>query len=151
MHERKPMIGGDQPTHGSDARAAEASSSEGKAGDRPAPLATARALRLRPHPIRRVPKPRMTGLLDLQAAPCSRASFTLPAMTAGIGGEWMFAPNWSVFAEWNYIWIEDDAAQHFTPSPGLVGETLNTRQRAQTALVGVNYKFHWDGPVVAKY
>ena len=79
------------------------------------------------------------------------ASFTLPAMTAGVGGEWMFAPNWSVFAEWNYIWIEDDAAQHFTPSPGLVGETLNTRQRAQTALVGVNYKFHWDGPVVAKY
>ena len=79
------------------------------------------------------------------------ASFTLPAMTAGIGGEWMFAPNWSVFAEWNYIWIEDDAAQHFTPSPGFIGETINTRQRAQTALVGVNYKFHWDGPVVAKY
>jgi outer membrane immunogenic protein len=28
---------------------------------------------------------------------------------------------------------------------------LNVSQRAQTALVGVNYKFHWDGPVVAKY
>jgi outer membrane immunogenic protein len=57
-----------------------------------------------------------------------------------------------VFAEWNYYWIEDDAAQHFTPAPGFVGETLNTRQRVQTALVGVNYKFHWDnGPVVAKY
>lgn len=81
------------------------------------------------------------------------ASFTLPAMTAGVGLEWMFTPNWSVFAEWNYMWIEDDAAQHFVAVPGLVppGETLNTRQRAQTALVGVNYKFHWDGPVVAKY
>jgi outer membrane immunogenic protein len=79
------------------------------------------------------------------------SSFTLPAMTAGVGLEYMFAPNWSVFGEWNYIWIEDDAAQHFTPSPGFVGETLNTRQRAMTALVGVNYKFHWDGPVVAKY
>jgi outer membrane immunogenic protein len=81
------------------------------------------------------------------------ATFTLPAMTAGIGGEWMFAPNWSVFAEWNYMWIEDDAAQHFAAAPGLIptGETINTRQRAQTALVGVNYKFHWDGPVVAKY
>jgi outer membrane immunogenic protein len=79
------------------------------------------------------------------------ASFTLPAMTVGVGGEWMFTPNWSVFAEWNYVFIEDDAAQHFTPSPGVVGETLNTRQRAQTALVGVNYKFHWDGPAVAKY
>jgi outer membrane immunogenic protein len=79
------------------------------------------------------------------------SSFTLPAMTAGVGLEYMFAPNWSVFGEWNYIWIEDDGAQHFTPSPGFVGETLNTRQRAMTALVGVNYKFHWDGPVVAKY
>jgi outer membrane immunogenic protein len=79
------------------------------------------------------------------------ANFTLPGMTVGVGGEWMFAPNWSVFAEWNYMWIEDDAAHHFTPTPGFVGEVINTRQRAQTALVGVNYKFHWDGPVVAKY
>jgi outer membrane immunogenic protein len=85
-------------------------------------------------------------------APFVSSTFTLPAMTAGVGFEWMFTPNWSVFAEWNYYWIEDDAAQHFTPAPGFVGETLNTRQRVQTALVGVNYKFHWDnGPVVAKY
>lgn len=56
------------------------------------------------------------------------ASFTLPGMTAGVGGEWMFAPNWSVFAEYNYYWFQDDAAQHFTPTPGLVGEVL-TRVR----------------------
>jgi outer membrane immunogenic protein len=81
------------------------------------------------------------------------ASFTLPGMTVGVGGEWMFAPNWSVFAEYNYMWIEDDAAQHFAAAPGQFppGEVINTRQRAQTALVGVNYKFHWEGPVVAKY
>jgi outer membrane immunogenic protein len=76
-----------------------------------------------------------------------RSSFVLPGMTAGIGGEWMFAPNWSVFAEYNWIWFEDDAAHSFAP----VGEVFNIRQRAQTALIGVNYKFHWDGPVVAKY
>jgi outer membrane immunogenic protein len=75
------------------------------------------------------------------------ASFTLPEMTAGGGFEWMFAPNWSAFAEYNSMWIEDDAAHSFTP----VGDVINTRQRVQTALVGVNYKFHWDGPVVAKY
>jgi outer membrane immunogenic protein len=79
------------------------------------------------------------------------ANFTLPGMTVGVGGEWMFAPNWSVFAEWNYMWIEDDAAHQFTPTAGFLGEVINTRQRAQTALVGVNYKFHWDGAVVAKY
>jgi outer membrane immunogenic protein len=79
------------------------------------------------------------------------SSFTLPGMTVGVGAEWMFTQNWSVFAEWNYMWIEDKSGQYFTPAPGFVGETLNVKQTAQTALVGVNYKFHWDGPVVAKY
>jgi outer membrane immunogenic protein len=81
------------------------------------------------------------------------ANFTLPGMTAGVGGEWMFAPNWSVFAEWSYYWIEDKSGQHFTAAPGLFppGETLNVKPVSQTFLVGVNYKFHWDGPVVAKY
>jgi outer membrane immunogenic protein len=79
------------------------------------------------------------------------SSFTVPGMTVGIGGEWMFAPNWSVFAEYNYMWFLDDTATQFTPTPGNVGEVINVRQKAQTALVGVNYKFHWDGPVVAKH
>jgi outer membrane immunogenic protein len=75
------------------------------------------------------------------------ASFTLPGMTAGGGIEWMFVPNWSVFAEYNAMWIENDAAHQFNP----VGDVINTRQTVQTALVGVNYKFHWEAPVVAKY
>jgi outer membrane immunogenic protein len=79
------------------------------------------------------------------------SSFTLPGMTVGVGAEWMFTQNWSVFAEWNYMWIENQSGQYFTPAPGFVGETLNVKQIAQTALVGVNYKFHWDGPVVARY
>jgi outer membrane immunogenic protein len=81
------------------------------------------------------------------------ASFWLPGMTAGAGGEYMFAPNWSVFVEYNYMWIEDQSGQHFTAAPGLFppGETLNVKQSVQTVLVGVNYKFRWDGPVVAKY
>jgi outer membrane immunogenic protein len=79
------------------------------------------------------------------------ASFWLPGMTIGAGGEYMFTTNWSVFVEYNYAWIEDLSGQHFTPAPGFVGETLNVKQTVQTALIGVNYKFHWDGPVVAKY
>src|SRR5258707_9466326 len=31
----------------------------------------------------------------------SSGSFTMPGMDVGLGLEWMFAPNWSVFAEWN--------------------------------------------------
>jgi outer membrane immunogenic protein len=72
------------------------------------------------------------------------SSFWLPGMTAGVGGEYMFTPNWSVFVEYNYMWIEDLSGQHFTPAPGSVGETLNVKQTAQTALIGVNYKFHWN-------
>src|SRR5271169_1300429 len=79
------------------------------------------------------------------------ARFTLPGMTVGVGGEWMFTRNWSVFVEYNYMWIEDTSGQHYTAAPGQVGEVLNVKQTAQTALIGVNYKFHWDGPVVAKY
>ena len=79
------------------------------------------------------------------------ASFNLPGMTAGLGFEWMFLPNWSAFAEYNYMWIEDTSGQHFTAAPGLLGETLNVKQTVQTVRVGVNYKFHWDGAVVAKY
>jgi outer membrane immunogenic protein len=90
-------------------------------------------------------------LLTPGGAVFASSSFTLPGMTVGVGGEWMFSPNWSVFAEWNYMWIEDKSGQYFTPTPGFVGETLNVKQVAQTALVGVNYKFHWDGPVMAKY
>jgi outer membrane immunogenic protein len=82
------------------------------------------------------------------------ASWTEPGITAGIGGEWMFAPNWSVFAEANYIWTEDDSARDLIAVPGQFppGEVVNDRLRVITAMVGVNYKFHWDnGPVMAKY
>jgi outer membrane immunogenic protein len=81
------------------------------------------------------------------------ASFVLPGMSAGVGAEWMLTRNWSVFAEYNYLWIEDTSGQHFNAAAGLFppGEVLNVKQTTQTVLVGVNYKFHWDGPVVAKY
>jgi outer membrane immunogenic protein len=86
-------------------------------------------------------------ILNAAGIAIDSASFTLPGMTVGAGLEWMFAPNWSMFAEYNYMFIEPDAAKQFNP----VGDVINTRQVTQTALFGVNYKFHWEGPVVAKY
>jgi outer membrane immunogenic protein len=83
------------------------------------------------------------------------ARFTDPGIVAGIGFEYMFLPHWSFFAEANYVWSEaDDAAHDWRPPAGLVGnpgEVINDRQRVITALVGINYKFNWDTPVVAKY
>jgi outer membrane immunogenic protein len=79
--------------------------------------------------------------------------WTDPMITAGIGFEYMFTPNWSVFVEGNYYWAEaDDSAHDYVSPGGIPVETINSRPRIVTALVGVNYKFHWDnGPVVAKY
>jgi outer membrane immunogenic protein len=90
-------------------------------------------------------------ILTTGGALTETSTFWLPGMTVGVGGEYMFTPNWSVFAEWNYMWIEDTSGQHFNATPGFTGEVLQVKQIAQTVLVGVNYKFHWDSPIAAKY
>jgi outer membrane immunogenic protein len=72
--------------------------------------------------------------------------------TVGGGLEWMFAPGWSVFGEYNYMdFGRKDIS--FIAGPATVGapDVVSTRLTIQQALVGVNYKFNWGGPVVAKY
>jgi outer membrane immunogenic protein len=72
--------------------------------------------------------------------------------TTGGGAEWMFAPGWSVFAEYNYLDFGNGIAPYVS-GPNTAGppNVLNARLTAQTALVGVNYKFSWGNPVVARY
>ena len=64
----------------------------------------------------------------------------------------MFAPGWSVFGEFNwYDFGQKDIA--FVAGPATVGapDIVRTRLEIGQALVGVNYKFNWGGPVVARY
>jgi outer membrane immunogenic protein len=78
--------------------------------------------------------------------------------TVGGGLEWMFAPGWSVFGEYNYMdfgrkdirFVGGPAAAPFFV-PGAPADLISTRLTVQQALVGVNYKFNWGGPVVARY
>jgi outer membrane immunogenic protein len=67
----------------------------------------------------------------------------------GGGVEWGFTPNWSAKIEYDHI------------DTGSTNVTINT-SRATTSFVsssstidlvkaGVNYRFNWGGPVVAKY
>jgi outer membrane immunogenic protein len=75
-----------------------------------------------------------------------------PGWTVGGGLEWQFARGWSVFGEYNYAdFGRKDIA--FVAGPNTFGvPTINsTRLTVQTALVGVNYKFNWAQPIVAKY
>jgi len=80
------------------------------------------------------------------------AGWTASGWTVGGGIEWMFARGWSVFAEYNYMDFGTNTRTFIAP-PGLFpfGEHISIRQTASTALLGVNYKFNFGGPVVAKY
>jgi len=74
--------------------------------------------------------------------------------TIGLGTEWMITPNWTAFVEYNYYEFERKN-YGFTINPALVGPNVvfgaDLKNTLSTAKVGVNYKFNWGAPVVAKY
>ena len=67
--------------------------------------------------------------------------------TVGAGLEYMFAPNWSAKAEYQYYNFGNTT---FTGGPAeIVGSRF--RNDEHTVKVGVNYRFGWGGPVAAQY
>ena len=72
------------------------------------------------------------------------ASWTATGYTVGAGLEWRFAPNWSIFAEYNYMNFGTKTVTFICP-PGInaIGEQIGIGQTIQTALVGVNWRFNW--------
>jgi outer membrane immunogenic protein len=67
--------------------------------------------------------------------------------TVGGGLEYMFAPNWSAKAEYQYYNFGSTA---FTSGPAaLVGQRF--RDDDHTVKLGVNYRFGWGGPVQSRY
>jgi outer membrane immunogenic protein len=67
--------------------------------------------------------------------------------TVGAGLEYMFAPNWSAKLEYQYY---NFGSTTFTSGPP---DITNTRFRddEHTVKAGINYRFGWGGPVVARY
>jgi len=79
-------------------------------------------------------------------------SRTKVGWTAGAGAEWAFASNWTAKVEYLYMDLGNESAiANPLPAnpPFQVG--YNWRTTEQIARVGLNYKFGWGGPVVAKY
>lgn len=74
------------------------------------------------------------------------ANFSQDGWTAGAGVEWKIAPNWSVFGEYNYLGFSDKVV--ISDSGANLGRV---HQDVQTVQVGLNYRFNWGGPVVARY
>jgi outer membrane immunogenic protein len=67
--------------------------------------------------------------------------------TVGAGVEYMFAPSWSAKLEYMYY---NFGSTTFTTGPvGLVGTRY--RDDENTVKAGLNYRFNWGGPVVARY
>jgi outer membrane immunogenic protein len=67
--------------------------------------------------------------------------------TVGAGLEYMFAPNWSAKAEYQYY---NFGSTTFTSGPApIVGARF--RDDEHTVKVGVNYRFGWGGPAAARY
>jgi outer membrane immunogenic protein len=67
--------------------------------------------------------------------------------TVGAGFEYLFAPNWSAKAEYQYY---NFGSTTFTGGPAeIVGSRF--RDDEHTVKVGVNYRFGWGGPIAARY
>jgi outer membrane immunogenic protein len=67
--------------------------------------------------------------------------------TVGAGLEYMFAPNWSAKAEYQYY---NFGSTTFTTAPApILGARF--RDDEHTVKLGVNYRFGWGGPVAARY
>jgi outer membrane immunogenic protein len=67
--------------------------------------------------------------------------------TVGAGLEYMFAQNWSAKVEYQFY---DFGKTNFV-TPALLTGFGSTRNDEHTVKAGLNYRFNWGGPVVAKY
>ena len=83
---------------------------------------------------------------------------TRTGYTVGGGVEWKFAPNWSVFGEYNAFDFGTKTSNIYSTglipafgAAGALSDTVSLRLRSQQAIVGVNYRFDWANPVVARY
>ncbi len=71
----------------------------------------------------------------------ANADVTRTGWTVGGGLEWMFAPNWSVFVEYNHLDF-DNRSLTFT-SVGGATFPIKFGQNIDLVQLGVNYRFNW--------
>lgn len=69
--------------------------------------------------------------------------------TVGGGLEYMFAPSWSAKVEYQYY--DFDTTNVRTPTGQFSVGGGNFTENLHTVKAGINYRFNWGGPVVAKY
>ena len=70
--------------------------------------------------------------------------------TVGAGLEYLFAQNWSAKVEYQYYNFGKTNVNLVAPGTGLATAVSYDRD-VHTVKAGINYRFNWGGPVVAKY
>ena len=75
-------------------------------------------------------------------AQVGEASNDRTGWTVGASVEWMFAPNWSAFAEYNFMGFGTQGV-NFTGCGGTCVVNANANANVQNVLAGVNYKFNF--------
>lgn len=72
----------------------------------------------------------------------------------GAGIEYAFTPNWSLKGEYLYLGTHKtniESGPTLTPGTPTIYTNSSTDPGIHTVKVGVNYRFNWGAPVVAKY
>ncbi len=85
-----------------------------------------------------------TGIVD------ATARETRGGWTVGVGAEYAFWQNWSAFVEYDYYDF-GKRANTFTDGTGAVFGVADIKERKSVVKGGINWKFDWGGPVVARY
>jgi outer membrane immunogenic protein len=79
-------------------------------------------------------------------------SHTISGWMVGAGIEYAFSDNWSAKFEWDYLRLP--GRTFVLPGvifPALAGDTITSDHNVNLVKVGINYRFNWGGPVVARY
>jgi outer membrane immunogenic protein len=76
--------------------------------------------------------------------------------TWGAGAEYAFAPSWTAFVEYNYYDFGSETVNYaFSASAGpdtlVIPIPTELDEKFHTVKAGINYKFNWGAPVVARY
>jgi outer membrane immunogenic protein len=93
---------------------------------------------------------RTTGCNGLNNCQNGSVTSTNTGWTVGGGLEWAFANNWSLKGE--YLYYDLGTVSHLMTDPFFPAVfNASASLKGSIARVGVNYKFGWGGPVVARY
>lgn len=91
---------------------------------------------------------------SFNGVPVSSTGTTHTGWTAGVGLEYALSDNWSAKIEYNYIdfGTKNVGFANVPPAPGVRAiDAFDIDQTMHVVKFGVNYRFNWGAPIVARY